>query len=178
MDMADSKEGVDESLGWREEYRKRPLAFNLGAISIGFLVGYGLAAVLNDGDYYSEGGVEEIVTPPVPYAASQPVASQVEKASRIDSGRKGSEGPEKDRTEGPRWFERLKGTAAFERLEAEVGKLGDRFIDELSITAQTVVLPAMIAKLKEMIGIDLSDKEHPRFGRPERRKAQSSSKLS
>src|SRR5919199_5056747 len=36
-------QSVKETLDWRTHFRKRPLAFSLGALSVGFLVGYGLA---------------------------------------------------------------------------------------------------------------------------------------
>jgi hypothetical protein len=34
---------VKETLDWRTHFRKRPIAFSVGALSVGFLVGYGLA---------------------------------------------------------------------------------------------------------------------------------------
>ena len=51
---------------------------------------------------------------------------------------------------------RFKETRAYDRLQSELSTLGDRAIDELSKTAQTVVVPAILAKLKDLIGIDLS----------------------
>ena len=55
-------------------------------------------------------------------------------------------------------LERFKETSAYDRLSKEAGALGDRLIDELSTTAQVVVLPALLRKVKEWIGVDLSDK--------------------
>jgi len=40
------KESVSEALDWRTHFRKRPIAFSVGALSVGFLVGYGLAGTL------------------------------------------------------------------------------------------------------------------------------------
>jgi ElaB/YqjD/DUF883 family membrane-anchored ribosome-binding protein len=56
----------------------------------------------------------------------------------------------------PGLFERFKETQAYDRLQAEVAALGSRAVEELSKTAQSVVLPALLGKLKDMIGIDLS----------------------
>lgn len=56
----------------------------------------------------------------------------------------------------PGLFERFKETQAYDRLQAEVATLGSRAVEELSKTAQSVVLPALLGKLKDMIGIDLS----------------------
>lgn len=57
---------------------------------------------------------------------------------------------------GPGLVSRFKETRAFDRLQQEVGTLGDRLVDELSTTAQQVVLPALLKKVKEWIGADLS----------------------
>ncbi|HEY0084122.1 MAG TPA: hypothetical protein VGB61_15190 [Pyrinomonadaceae bacterium] len=56
----------------------------------------------------------------------------------------------------PGLFDRFKETPAYDRLQAEAATLGNRFVEELSKTAQAVVLPALLGKLKDMIGIDLS----------------------
>jgi ElaB/YqjD/DUF883 family membrane-anchored ribosome-binding protein len=56
----------------------------------------------------------------------------------------------------PGLFERFKETQAYDKLQAEVATLGSRAVEELSKTAQAVVLPALLGKLKDMIGIDLS----------------------
>jgi hypothetical protein len=60
---------------------------------------------------------------------------------------------------GPSLVSRIKETRAFDRLQQEVGTLGDRLVDELSTTAQQVVLPALLRKVKEWIGADLAPKE-------------------
>ncbi len=56
----------------------------------------------------------------------------------------------------PGLLDRFKETQAYDKLEQEVSALGGRFVDELSKTAQNVVLPALLGKLKDVIGIDLS----------------------
>src|SRR5436305_5900189 len=40
------KETVTDALDWRHHFRKNPIAFSVGALSVGFLVGYGLAGTL------------------------------------------------------------------------------------------------------------------------------------
>jgi ElaB/YqjD/DUF883 family membrane-anchored ribosome-binding protein len=57
---------------------------------------------------------------------------------------------------GPGLFERFKETQAYDRLQRELQTLGGRAVEELSKTAQNVVLPALLGKLKDMIGLDLS----------------------
>ncbi|HKR01493.1 MAG TPA: hypothetical protein VJT09_12520 [Pyrinomonadaceae bacterium] len=43
------KETVTDALDWRHHFRKNPIAFSVGALSVGFLVGYGLAGSLKGG---------------------------------------------------------------------------------------------------------------------------------
>lgn len=64
--------------------------------------------------------------------------------------------------QGPSLFERFKETRAFDRLQEEVGQLGDRLLSELSKAAQDIVLPALFAKVKDMVGVDLSGEQHQR----------------
>lgn len=64
--------------------------------------------------------------------------------------------PESSEPQKPGILERFKETPAYDRLQAEAATLGNRFVEELSKTAQAVVLPALLGKLKDMIGIDLS----------------------
>jgi ElaB/YqjD/DUF883 family membrane-anchored ribosome-binding protein len=66
-----------------------------------------------------------------------------------------SASPQAEGPSGPGLFERFKETQAYDRLQKEVQTLGARAVEELSKTAQIVVLPALLGKLKDMIGIDL-----------------------
>jgi hypothetical protein len=63
---------------------------------------------------------------------------------------------EEEEPKGPGLLERFKETKAYDRLQEELSTLGDRALEELSKTARTVVVPALLNKLKNMIGIDLS----------------------
>jgi DNA mismatch repair protein MutH len=55
-------------------------------------------------------------------------------------------------------LERFRETSAYDRLSHEAGALGDRLVEELSTTAQQVVLPALLKKIKNWIGLDLSSR--------------------
>src|SRR5918997_793251 len=43
------KESVTDALDWRHHFRKNPVAFSIGALSVGFLVGYALAGTFKGG---------------------------------------------------------------------------------------------------------------------------------
>src|ERR1051326_842152 len=60
--VANQVQAVKETLDWREQFKKRPVAWSAGAAGVGFLVGYGLVAKLKGGG--GEGGY--------PSPASQP----------------------------------------------------------------------------------------------------------
>jgi DNA mismatch repair protein MutH len=70
--------------------------------------------------------------------------------------------------DGPSILERFKETSAYERLSKEAGSLGDRLVEELSTTAQQVVLPALLKKIKNWVGLDLSDRTPSMSGQADR----------
>jgi hypothetical protein len=194
------KETVSDALDWRYHFRNNPIAFSVGALSVGFLVGYGLAGTFKGEGSESEGYPSSDETDvyarmnavPSGYEAedarhsafhghsyaAQPITDQADEAAgqqgnayeaedESDYGRASSGGtvsylPPREASspspEKPGLFERFKGTTAYDRLQSEVSTLGDRFIDELSTTAQTVVLPALFNKIKELFGVDLGGK--------------------
>ena len=145
--VAQQYESVKDALDWREHFKKQPVAWSLGAAGVGFFVGYGLAAALS-GDDYDE----------IPYAsqtmrayAAKPVIGEPLANAMSASKTNGKD-------DGPGLIERFKETSAYDRLSREAGSLGDRLVEELSTTAQQVVLPALLKKIKGWIGVDLSDK--------------------
>ncbi|MFL6255048.1 MAG: hypothetical protein ACJ74T_08485 [Pyrinomonadaceae bacterium] len=63
---------------------------------------------------------------------------------------------EEEEPKGPGLLERFKETKAYDRLQEELSTLGERALEELSKTARNVVVPALLAKVKGLIGLDLS----------------------
>ncbi|HKY28156.1 MAG TPA: hypothetical protein VJM12_09435 [Pyrinomonadaceae bacterium] len=166
--VAHQYESVKDALDWREHFKKRPVAWTIGAAGVGFCMGYCIAAFVK-GDETED---TDRFTTAQPYRsaegygseryayASQPILGQSAPSSLSEKSN--------GKDEGPGLIERFKETRAFDRLQQEVGNLGDRLVDELSTTAQTVVLPAIVKKVREWIGADLSDKSQhqspPRAG--------------
>ncbi|MEA2176048.1 MAG: hypothetical protein QOD00_3640 [Blastocatellia bacterium] len=183
------KETVVETLDWREQFRKRPLAWSLGAMGAGLIVGYSIAGVFKGGGYDEDDDDYDTLSPEssASYAAPRSYAAQaitggaygssayarggVETeydepqrlaATGADYGGAAAQQDEQEQEpEGPGLIERFKGTKAYDRLQDEVSTLGDRFIEELSKTAQAVVLPALFGKVKDLFGVDLSSKQQP-----------------
>lgn len=150
--VAQQVENVKDALDWREHFKRQPLAWSLGAAGVGLFVGYGLAAAIK-GDRDSNDS---------PYASTYSTAARLQAAeaqtaaARSYQQTNGKDAQPKD--EGPGILERIRETSAYEKLSKEAGSLGDRLVEELSTTAQTVVLPALLAKIKNWIGLDLSEK--------------------
>jgi len=148
--VAQQYETVKDALDWREHFKKAPVAWSLGAAGVGFFVGYGIAAALVEDDsdkiHYSSSAAHSLSASPdlLQRTAGESISAAPTKTNGKD--------------EGPGLLERFKDTSAYERLSKEAGTLGDRLVEELSTTAQQVVLPALLKKIKTWIGVDLSAK--------------------
>jgi hypothetical protein len=147
-------ENVKDALDWREQFKKRPVAWSLGAAGVGFCVGYCIASTIkgeDESERFVPSGAHAYAGEPITGRSYTPLSASLDAAEKANG-----------KDEGPGLLERFKETRAFDRLHQEVGVLGDRLVEELSTTAQTVILPALIRKIRELIGADLSDKSTSR----------------
>lgn len=184
------KESVTDALDWREQFRRRPVAWSIGALGVGLVVGYSLGGAVipardDEDDYederyteYDEGetrastsaraieggayGSSEYAAAAMPaqtLAAPRPSYShgydQAPAAAAEEEDKPGLI----ERVKESGLIERFKESRAYDRLQDEVSELGNRFMDELSNAARTVVLPALFKKIKELVGVDLSNKQ-------------------
>ena len=149
--VTEKYENVKDALDWREHFKKQPVAWTLGAAGVGFFVGYGIAAAFTDeSDRRSDayGSSESYAQLLGPESARTPSDILPSPPSAATNGN----------DQGPGLIERFRETSAYERLSREAGSLGDRLVEELSTTAQTVVLPLLLNKIRGWIGVDLSEK--------------------
>ncbi|HEY0729710.1 MAG TPA: hypothetical protein VGD38_16630 [Pyrinomonadaceae bacterium] len=152
--VANQVQAVKETLDWREQFKKRPVAWSAGAVGVGFLVGYGLAGIVKgDSDrdrYYDRDRYEETSRS---YAA-QPIlgghgASTLSAhASSTDVAGYGN-GKHED---GPGFFEKLTSTPAYNKVKHEASNIGEALVQEITKTAKTMVIPALITSLRNFIG--------------------------
>jgi len=144
-------ENVKDALDWREQFKKRPVAWSLGAAGVGFCVGYCIASTIkgeeSESERFAPSEAHAYAGEPITGRSYTPLAASLDAAEKANG-----------KDEGPGLLDRFKETRAFDRLNQEVGVLGDRLVEELSMTAQTVILPALIRKIRDFIGADLSDK--------------------
>src|SRR6185295_13745141 len=146
--VAQQVENVKEALDWREHFKRQPLAWSLGAAGVGFFVGYGVAAAIKGDGPDSRDDVRYSAAPAYSLS-SQPLTREPLNAEATKPNGK---------DDGPGLLERFRETSAYERLSHEAGAIGDRLVEELSTTAQQVVLPALLKKIRTWIGLDLSNK--------------------
>ena len=135
------KDTISETLDWREQFKKQPVAWSVGAVGAGFLAGYGLAAVIK-GPSNGYDRQEEHYG----YAASAYEAQSVRGAPASTGHRSRVESD--DEESGPGLLERIQETQAFDRLRSEAAAVGNRLVDEVSKTAQEVLLPAAVGMIR------------------------------
>jgi hypothetical protein len=143
--VANQVQAVKETLDWREQFKRRPVAWSIGAAGAGFCVGYCIAATVK-GDA-SEENVRNFYSPESQAYAAQPIISG---ASRPQYA--AAKEPTNGHDEGPGFFSKLAHTPAFGKVKDEAGSVGDAFIQELGKTAKQIVLPALMTSLKNFIG--------------------------
>ena len=157
--VANQVQAVKESLDWREQFKKRPVAWSAGAMGVGFLVGYGLAAMVkgesDSADYDRYDRYEETSRS----YASQPILGAHTMAGA--SAMAGAHATAADVTtgygngkhdDGPGFFEKLTATPAYHKMKEEASNVGDALVKEITNTAKTMVIPALITSLRNFIG--------------------------
>ncbi len=155
--VANQVQAVKDSLDWREQFKKRPVAWSAGAFGVGFLVGCGLASAFSDDDrYHSYSAAIDRYSDAEKSYAAQPVlgAGPASAASMTASSYGSNYGAKAENGShgGPGFIERITQTPAYERVKDEAANIGNAVVQELSNTAKQVVLPALIMSLRNFIG--------------------------
>ena len=144
--VASQVQAVKETLDWREQFKKRPVAWSAGAMGVGFLVGYGVAAMVKgEGDDYPSSAYDRLYPQQERSYAAQPILQAGSHAESTKSGNGKHD-------EGPGFFEKLTSTTAYHKVKQEAGNIGDAVVQEISKTAKQVVLPALMTSLRNFIG--------------------------
>jgi hypothetical protein len=150
--VANQVQAVKDTLDWREQFKRRPVAWSAGALGIGFLTGYCIANALKDDDYHRySSAIDRYAEESKSYAA-QPVLGTASAAMAGGPGPGAPKSANGSKDHGPGFFERVTNTQAYERVKDEAANIGDAFVQELSNTAKQIVLPALITSLRNFIG--------------------------
>jgi len=147
--VANQVQAVKDTLDWREQFKRRPVAWSAGALGVGFLTGYCIANTFKGDDEYRQysSAIDRYAEESKTYAA-QPVLGAASLSAQGMAPRVGNG----SKDHGPGFFEKITNTHAYEKVRDEAGNLGSALVQELANTAKTVVLPALITSLKSFIG--------------------------
>jgi len=153
--VASQVQAVKDTLDWREQFKRRPVAWSAAAMGVGFCTGYCIAGYVKDdtNDYQSaidRYGEESRQYAPQNFVSSAAMAAPAGIHAKQGNGTQDS---------GPNFFQKIANTPAFEKVKDEAGNIGDAVVQELSNTAKTVVLPALITSLRNFIGDYLPNAE-------------------
>jgi len=146
--VANQVQAVKDTLDWREQFKKRPVAWCAGAAGVGFSLGYCIANYAKGDEGYRYSSAIDRVGEESEryYAAQEPSSPAMSPQAGSRSYGNGSH------ESGPGFFQKVANTHAFERVKDEAGNIGDAIVQELSKTAKTVVLPALMVSLRNFIG--------------------------
>jgi hypothetical protein len=156
--VANQVQAVKDTLDWREQFKKRPVVWSAAALGVGFCTGYCIANYAKgDSDDYRS-AIDRYGEESKQYTAQSLTSTAGSMAPRLDNGKHDT---------GPSIFQKVTNTQAFERVRDEAGNIGDAFVQGLSKTAKTVVLPALITSLRNFIGDHLPNAEKRPSYQPE-----------
>jgi len=154
--VAHQVQAVKDTLDWREQFKKRPVAWSVGAFGVGFLIGCGVAGLVKGEDETEP--VRDYYGPDYRSYAAQPVLSQASATMKGQSVKGPQEGNGHEEERGPGFLERLTHSAAYGRMRDEVSSVGDSLIQEVTKTAKMMVVPAIISSLRKFLGEHLPDR--------------------
>ncbi|HJT28190.1 MAG TPA: hypothetical protein VJ784_12330 [Pyrinomonadaceae bacterium] len=147
--VANQVQAVKDTLDWREQFKKRPVVWSAAALGAGFCTGYCIANYVKGDEREYHSAIDRYGEETRHYS-TQGIVSGASPAAPNATHAKQGNGTHHDT--GPNFFQKLTNTQAFDRVKNEAGNIGDAFVQELSKTAKTVVLPALITSLRNFIG--------------------------
>ena len=148
--VANQVQAVKDTLDWREQFKRRPVAWSAAALGAGFATGYCIAACVKGDDRDYTSAIERYGQESQNYT-SQAMYGDAGSAMTPQGGIRATYGNGKHDS-GPSFFQKVANTQAFERVRDEAGNIGDALVQELTKTAKTLVLPAIITSLRNFIG--------------------------
>ena len=159
-DDYDTEDALDEGIDRaRHAYAASPIIGRASSSSSAYQR-TASAEEFGGGGYSQESDADVGPSPRPSYSSgySAPAAPQAQALASYAEAPKPAveEEQEEEEPKGPGLIERFKETKAYDRLTDELSTVGERVVEELSRTAQTVVVPMLLNKLKSLIGVDLS----------------------
>src|SRR5689334_22124968 len=147
--VANQVQAVKDTLDWREQFKKRPVAWSAAALGAGFATGWCIAAFAKGESSDYESAIDRFGQESNYYTSQ---AMDMGAAMATPGGPSPKQHGNGTHDTGPSFFQKMVNTPAFERVKDEAGNIGDAVVQELSKTAKQVVLPALITSLRNFIG--------------------------
>ena len=145
--VAHQVQAVKDTLDWREQFKRRPVVWCAGALGVGFSLGYCIANYAKgDESYRYNSAIDRFGEESDRYYATQTAAAMSPQVGGTTQQGNGSH------DSGPGIFQKIASSHAFERVKDEAGNVGDALVQEITKTAKTVVLPALMVSLRNFIG--------------------------
>jgi hypothetical protein len=148
--VANQVQAVKDTLDWREQFKRRPVVWSAAALGVGFATGYCIASFAKGEGPDYESAIDRYGQESNYYASQSLAGTGV--AMATPGGPRPSQYGNGTHDTGPGFFQKVAQTPAFERVKDEAGNIGEAIVQELSKTAKTVVLPALITSLRNFIG--------------------------
>src|SRR6185369_3488011 len=149
--VANQVQAVKDTLDWREQFKRRPVVWSAAALGVGFATGYCIANYAKGDSSDYESAIDRFGQEST-YYTSQSLAGTGAAMATPGGPRPKSQSGNGSHDTGPSLFSKMVHTPAFERVKDEAGNIGEAVMQELSNTAKTVVLPALITSLRNFIG--------------------------
>lgn len=127
-------------------------------MGVGFCVGYCVAGFVKGDERDDYSSAIDRFSEESKYYSSQAMLGTASAAMAPQAGTRARHG-NGTHDDGPGFFQKVANTPAFEKVKEEAGNIGDAVVKELSNTAKTVVLPALITSLRSFIGDYLPNAE-------------------
>jgi hypothetical protein len=145
--VANQVQAVKDTLDWREQFKRRPVAWSAAALGAGFATGYCIASYVKGDESDYTNAIDRVGQESKQYASQ---AMYGDAGSAMANVRATYENGKHE--SGPGFFQKVTNTQAFERVKDEAGNIGEALVQELTKTAKTLVLPAIITSLRNFIG--------------------------
>jgi hypothetical protein len=143
--VAHQVQAVKDTFDWREQFKKRPVVWSVGALGVGFMTGYKLADTFKH------------PSTPTYFSPEQYSYSPQKRINEGELERDVSWSAE-DRDQGPGLVDRLKGSPMYNKVSNEASSLGNELVSEVSSAARTILVPFLLMKFKEFVGLDRIEK--------------------
>jgi|GEM_PF-4823083 len=126
------RDTVTRTLDWREHAREHPGAVTIGALAVGFVVGYGVvSATFGKRTNNAKGNGKAHKRASEHYATNKT-------STFVGDNR-------------PGFLDKVTKTHAYKKLSSEAGNLANQFIDEMVNVGKTVLLPAAVNKITDTV---------------------------